>query len=53
MSLWGQDLRSQKLKLVLFLLPVGPFVEHSAPSLAPWLPMCLSVFCHDNNGLNL
>jgi hypothetical protein len=54
----GWVLRFQRLKpdLVahcLFLLPVDPEVELSAPSPAPRLPACNHVSCHDNNGLNL
>ena len=54
----GQALRSQKLKLgllglILFLLPVDPDVELSAPSLALDLLACCRVSIQDDNELNL
>jgi hypothetical protein len=37
----------------LFLMPVDPDIEFSAPSPAPHLLACLHAPCHDDSGQNL
>lgn len=51
----GQKLASSWLPTEegLFLLPSDQDGELSAPSLAPCLPACHHVSCHNDNGLNL